>query len=960
MKKLTKSMKIVLISVVSAVCVAGIVLGCVLGFRKKDNDVEPTLSFNQKVELFNEEFSNKKNLEKNNYDIVLGTPFENYVTSEKKLVDFYSNYFVIQGEIESEKEFYFYTSNSNSGFEVTKLINFVSQESEYGNYLLGYHDGYIVYETKLSEDGKDISIFRIVKIEDGQLSVICEYKTKESEVIEQNGYLSNNNYFYFNVVNYEYLGETETKVETEEGSETSSYGTYNRDAKLYLFNIITQKLTLVSEYQLGTDEDNIVDIEEVFDNAFLINCNNERKLFVFDGGNVYSYKIVCNEKETFNMVRELTSYSYLIERKIDQEITVDGVVNLRYTTLIYRNGNFKESDFVSKAKIYQIESEKLNDNFYYFKELVYDENDQSYLYNKIYCYYKDGSKLFEDDLDSSTYSILMVCGKNVLTKQKLFTIEENGVHTIVDFYNDNKMVISYNESTNKVAYLDFSTDEYKVVQVDLLDLSKDSKTERFLFVDDEGIEHFVTENNILGTTSIGSEFVLIVGDVWYKYNFETLKFYELENLVLDNVLSNIYSNVEFYFVQENGTYSIKSLTGETIVKNISKYDFEKDIESGLLITLETTDNGVVQWRYNNNYNFASSLNIESEVESTEPYSNSVSPYALSYTDDGTTNTGGTRTPYLYAYFYYLNAGSWHRKTLKVGRGVWFIRYQFETLANPASPGYSWTFKGWASDASNFSSFSGVNVAYNSSGLIGENWSVNIGIWSNSVSNSSVFVNCNNNSNNIYWYFYASYQRDITAYKGVGRGNIIFQKGSCTTAGEITEALSISAEDYEDWVYCGFSLSSSNPQPYYTNPNPGINGGTSVYAVYMKTATATFYSGVSKATSYDRTWTKYETAGYAKTFSTTVDGTLDAESSCADVTSWTKVGWRDDTTAGNKEYDWSSTYSGATLGETYKFYAVYSRTLTVSYNGNGNTGGSAPANTTKVIYLNTNSTTTSSR
>ena len=89
MKKLTKSMKVVLISVVSAVCVAGIVLGCVFGFRKPnekedikyfDNFVpveEKNLTWAEQVELLGMEMLNKNNKPVNEYARVQAVPYSN-------------------------------------------------------------------------------------------------------------------------------------------------------------------------------------------------------------------------------------------------------------------------------------------------------------------------------------------------------------------------------------------------------------------------------------------------------------------------------------------------------------------------------------------------------------------------------------------------------------------------------------------------------------------------------------------------------------------------------------------------------------------------------------------------------------------------------------------------------------------------------------------------------------------
>ena len=64
----------------------------------------------------------------------------------------------------------------------------------------------------------------------------------------------------------------------------------------------------------------------------------------------------------------------------------------------------------------------------------------------------------------------------------------------------------------------------------------------------------------------------------------------------------------------------------------------------------------------------------------------------------------------------------------------------------------------------------------------------------------------------------------------------------------------------------------------------------------------------------------------------------------------------DTTAGASEHAFGAS---KTVAWGTNFYAVYSRKLTISYNGNSSTSGSTAA-TEKTVYLNSNSTTTSSQ
>ena len=158
-----------------------------------------------------------------------------------------------------------------------------------------------------------------------------------------------------------------------------------------------------------------------------------------------------------------------------------------------------------------------------------------------------------------------------------------------------------------------------------------------------------------------------------------------------------------------------------------------------------------------------------------------------------------------------------------------------------------------------------------------------------------------------------------------------------------------------WTFYGWATSTTGTTRTYTDGQSVINIGTAgstvkLYAVFEKDYTVNFYSGASK-TNNAKTGTAYynPNSGSAPT-TTTI--TLRTKAESVDISNWEELGWRDDTTAGNKVYDYGAENVSVTIG-TSDFYSVYSRTLTISYDANGATGGDTP-DTVKTIYLNTTS------
>ena len=133
-----------------------------------------------------------------------------------------------------------------------------------------------------------------------------------------------------------------------------------------------------------------------------------------------------------------------------------------------------------------------------------------------------------------------------------------------------------------------------------------------------------------------------------------------------------------------------------------------------------------------------------------------------------------------------------------------------------------------------------------------------------------------------------------------------------------------------WNFVGWNgtQSATSDQSSIT---PSGNEHT-VYAIYSKTLTATYYSTSGSTAQGSNSVTIYNnaTSGNVTTLTPTTQS------------GWTTLGWRTDTSATTASY--SSGASVSISGDT-TFRAVYSRTHTLSYNGNGDSGGSTTAQTT---------------
>ena len=126
---------------------------------------------------------------------------------------------------------------------------------------------------------------------------------------------------------------------------------------------------------------------------------------------------------------------------------------------------------------------------------------------------------------------------------------------------------------------------------------------------------------------------------------------------------------------------------------------------------------------------------------------------------------------------------------------------------------------------------------------------------------------------------------------------------------------------------------------YTMPS---NNAT-LYAIFKKTITATVYSGSNRNTVKTASVTVYNN---------TVSGNVTLPTSYGSVSGYSFTGYRTDTSATSRNYTAGQSVS---LSNSTTFYAVYTKTITVSYNANG--GNSTPGTQSGTAYYNTNGATT---
>lgn len=176
---------------------------------------------------------------------------------------------------------------------------------------------------------------------------------------------------------------------------------------------------------------------------------------------------------------------------------------------------------------------------------------------------------------------------------------------------------------------------------------------------------------------------------------------------------------------------------------------------------------------------------------------------------------------------------------------------------------------------------------------------------------------------------------VTLNKNSGSG------GSTSVTATYNSAMpAITVPTKTGWTFQGYydTNAATGGTQYYTAAGASARAWnkTSAATLYARwSRSITFKHGKSNASS--NTATQYYGGNVTPPFLTSING-------------WTALGWRDDTTAGAKEYGANNTQAFAYTGMATTLYGVYARVLTLSYT-NGGGSGNAPTNTTATQYYN---------
>lgn len=164
--------------------------------------------------------------------------------------------------------------------------------------------------------------------------------------------------------------------------------------------------------------------------------------------------------------------------------------------------------------------------------------------------------------------------------------------------------------------------------------------------------------------------------------------------------------------------------------------------------------------------------------------------------------------------------------------------------------------------------------------------------------------------------------------------------SCTISSPSTPA------NHNSTVFNAWSSSTNS----YVASSLNISANTNYYAHYNQINEITYHDGLFANDASANNETVLTTIEYVANpsggWSNVPNKTLRAPNA---ISGYTAIGWREDTSKTTQSYN---TNQSVSMARSYELYAVYNRTITLSYNANG--GSSTPANQTATQYYNSGS------
>ena len=672
MEKMKKSVKIVLISVVSALLVFGIVLGCILGSKSNPNNPNNPNASGFNSELFNELASDIKtsySVSMDNFDVIDSLVYNkiNNGLTYNDIKEYADNYFIARENINGDQveHFYSYYYTTNGNLKYCKITDTVSnggfvKDNAVSFKVLDYNDKYIAIESVLSNEMIDgmyyPAYYSLIyfdcenPVEVYSFEIGDEYESlwNVTKTINNNGdtqevrFAILNEYFIYSIV-HSYNDELESaKIDV-------IYATLpNNSTKISENNIKSYKDFIFAEYSLLslTANNNYFSFQAEDHYYFVLTTNN------FE--NVYQLENTFGEVIPTYDLSQMTENKFLLEIKIFCEFDSsktnlvkenDEYYECKYKILEITDSKIQSKDIELKSGYVVANTEKFSDDSSFYYLCLQKRNDNLELNSNEFLniYYDSEFNEFISYNSSTKNDIVLKAQDNkILAKNGIYSFNANGYDTLLDF-SSNGYVLETNNDYSLNTFIFISQDKYYglanfdgEILISGYITEETGYYEDISLVNDGFVGYYINEEGQYEyhLFNINGEFVQNLD------NFYDDKDYSLSFITKNTGLEFTNENDVLILESSNGNYKITGFDKVQFfreTKNMALLGLFKENESEPYLVLKIKKQGIFYFIPVEEQVSGDSNNFTDEIDS---YSSMVSPYSVdTYTN--IYSSGGT-------------------------------------------------------------------------------------------------------------------------------------------------------------------------------------------------------------------------------------------------------------------------------------------------------------------------------
>ena len=723
MKNMKKSMKIVLVSVISFVCVLSIALGAFFALRPKSNPEQP-LTWAEKVDLLGQELR-QANMSKNEVQVLeKGLVFEDHYDKEKEtLIEANENYFVTKDPLTEDKSVYIYAKNlADNSLNIVNVKDKVSEggyadENVNSSSIVGYNSKYVIMQDLVGFiENETYSLLKLIDVETGKI-VISHHLER---IDDKEPMLAN---FYFTDNGKSAVFATSISID----GNSSKYSVYYVDFELAK---ISHLITYVHNYgEHSEDKTPSKDIygngdviySRIFNNGYVIAINTKVYAYIIENGKVYTNSFDFDESKVFSEAWKLPTNQIIVEIKeivksnnvidtsvVDVDFGGDPVYfNYHYNVISLKGSKCEVTKLALEEGVSKIEFEVASNSFYFTRE--YGVNSENVLSDEsvVKYYFKDKGLIFEFETENRYEEILNADGGKILTKSGILNFTDASTFEYIQEFSSNTGIISTDSTNGDIYIATYGSNNKYTLGYYSLEFENEFEGVELVYGEDK--TEFVLKN----VYSDGENYIFASVGKFFRFDKVTKEFILIDNFYFDDKTFDylLMNGVSLYPTKEHdNTFNLYDMSGKLLFDNITEYEFVDGVESGIILKIVSNSN---------TYNIALDVNfgmiaVEDYIKRMSELDNEVSPY--SSTNQVAPYWGTMTVIYYYSY--------WDTKSYTYD-GHWLTGYS-ETKAKSfmgSSPGWGWGFVYWSTSSTG----------------TGNNYSVNSTIWTFGTNTFKLFA-----------------------------------------------------------------------------------------------------------------------------------------------------------------------------------------------------------------------------